>query len=120
MTPALIVAAACLISEAFFAASEISVISCDRMALKSGAQAGSRAARLLEAFLMNKQRLLATTLVGTQLSVVVSTVVMTFAGSSLNQRMVGPNDTSLSRYSPSVDTPRLPAAIVPSASFTTG
>jgi CBS domain containing-hemolysin-like protein len=79
MTPALIVAAVCLLAEAFFAASEISVISCDRMALRKDVQAGQRGARLLEGFLNNKQRLLATTLVGTQLAVVVSTVVMTFA-----------------------------------------
>ena len=44
-----------------------------------GRAAGSRSARLLEGFLNNKQRFLATTLVGSQLSVVVSTVVMTYA-----------------------------------------
>jgi CBS domain containing-hemolysin-like protein len=79
MTPAFIVAGVCLLMEMFFAATEISVISCDRIALKKSAEEGHRAARLLEAFLANKQRFLATTLVGTQLSVVVSTVVMTYA-----------------------------------------
>jgi CBS domain containing-hemolysin-like protein len=79
VTAALIVSVSCLIAEIFFAASEISVISCDRIALRKAAGEGQRAARLLERFLENKQRFLATTLVGTQLSVVVSTVVMTFA-----------------------------------------
>lgn len=77
--PALVVAGACLLLEMFFAASELSVISCDRIALRKDAEAGKRAARLLERFLDNKQRFLATTLFGTQLSVIVSTVTMTYA-----------------------------------------
>jgi CBS domain containing-hemolysin-like protein len=79
MTAAFIVAGTCLLFEMFFAASEISVIACDRIAVRKGVAEGQRSARLLEAFLTNKQRLLATTLVGTQLSVVVSTVAMSFA-----------------------------------------
>ena len=79
LTPAFIVSGCCLFVEMFFAASELSVISCDRMGLRKDAQVGLRAARLLESFLNNKQRFLATTLVGTQFSVVISTVVMTFA-----------------------------------------
>jgi putative hemolysin len=79
LTPALIVSGVCLLFEMFFAASELSVISADRIALRKEAQEGHRAARLLEGFLANKHRLLATTLAGTQLSVVVSTVVMTYA-----------------------------------------
>ncbi len=79
MTPAFIVAACCLVTEMFFAAAEISIISCDRITLRKQAADGMRTARLLEMFLDNKQRLLATTLVGSQLSVVVSTVVMTYA-----------------------------------------
>jgi CBS domain containing-hemolysin-like protein len=73
------VSGVCLILEMFFAAAELSVISCDRIALRKDADAGQRSARLLEMFLDNKQRFLATTLFGTQLSVVVSTVVMTYA-----------------------------------------
>jgi CBS domain containing-hemolysin-like protein len=79
LTPALIVSGVCLLMEMFFAASELSVISCDRIALRKDAQAGQHAARLLEDFLANKQRFLATTLIGSQLSVVVSTVFMTYA-----------------------------------------
>ncbi|HXU68848.1 MAG TPA: hemolysin family protein [Polyangia bacterium] len=77
--PAFVVAGVCLVLEMFFGAAELSVISADRIALRKDAEAGSRAARLLEAFLENKQRFLATTLFGTQLSVVVSTVTMTYA-----------------------------------------
>ena len=79
MTTALIIAAVCLLFEMFFAASEISVISSDQLVISREAAAGRHSARLVEAFLADKQRLLATTLAGTQLSVVVTTVVMTYA-----------------------------------------
>ncbi len=79
MTTALIVAAVCLLFEMFFAASEISVISSDHLVISREAAAGRHSARLVEYFLADKQRLLATTLAGTQLSVVVTTVVMTYA-----------------------------------------
>jgi magnesium and cobalt exporter, CNNM family len=77
--PALVVSTVCLFTEMFFAAAELSVISCDRIALRKDAEGGSRTARLLERFLDNKQRFLATTLFGTQMSVIVSTVTMTYA-----------------------------------------
>jgi putative hemolysin len=79
MIPALITSGLCLLFEMFFAAAEISVIACDRLAMRKAALEGERAARLIERFLENKQRLLATTLAGTQLAVVASTVVMTYA-----------------------------------------
>ncbi len=79
MTTAFIVSAVCLFLEMFFAAAEISVISCDRIGLRKSATEGHRSARLLEHFLDNKQHFLATTLFGTQLTVVVSTVIMTYA-----------------------------------------
>jgi putative hemolysin len=79
VTTALIVAAVCLLFEMLFAASEISIISSDRILWKREAEGGNRAARLLEAFLSDKQRFLATTLAGTQISVVLSTVVMTYS-----------------------------------------
>ncbi len=80
---ALLVSAICVLGEAFFALSEISIISCDRMRLRQDASRGSRTAMILEQFLQQKQRLLATTLCGTQLTIVISTVVMTYA---LHQR----------------------------------
>jgi CBS domain containing-hemolysin-like protein len=89
--PAMAVSGACLLAEMFFAAAELSIISCDRIKLRKDAQEGQRAARLLEDFLESKQRFLATTLFGTQLSVVVSTVVMTYA----LHRTFGPNRAEL-------------------------
>ncbi len=79
MTAAFIIAGVCLLVEMFFAASEISVISSDPIAIRREAAEGRRAAMLLEGFLDDKQRFLATTLCGTQLAVVLSTVVMTYA-----------------------------------------
>jgi putative hemolysin len=79
MTTALIIAGAFLLAEMFFAGAELSVIACDRMKLRKDASDGQRSARLLESFLQNKQRLLATTLVGSQLSIVLNTIVMTYA-----------------------------------------
>jgi putative hemolysin len=79
LVPAFIVSGVCLALEMFFACAELAVISCDRIALRKDTEQGSRAARLLEQFLANKQRLLATTLTGTQVTVVVSTVMMTYA-----------------------------------------
>jgi CBS domain containing-hemolysin-like protein len=79
MTTALIVAGCCLLLEMFYAASELSVIACDRIKLRKDASEGSRSAKLLENFLGNKQRFLATTLVGSQLAIVCNTVVMTYA-----------------------------------------
>ncbi|HEX4458668.1 MAG TPA: hemolysin family protein [Polyangia bacterium] len=79
MWPAFVVTGFCLLLEMFFAAAELSVISCDRILLRKDAEANQRAALLLERFLENKQRFLATTLLGTQMSVIVSTVTMTYA-----------------------------------------
>src|SRR5258706_4951908 len=82
MTPfmwAFVVSGCCLLLEMFYAAAELSVIACDRMKLRKDAAEGHRAAKLLEQFLGNKQRFLATTLVGSQMFIVINTVVMTYA-----------------------------------------
>lgn len=72
-----VVAAICLVFEAFFSSSEIAIVSADRAHIRRLAESGSRGARYVEDFLVNPHRLLATTLLGTQLSVVTSTVVIT-------------------------------------------
>ena len=79
MWPAFAVSGACLVLEMFFGAAELSVISADRVGIRKDAETGSGTALLLEKFLDNKQRFLATTLFGTQLAVIVSTVTMTYA-----------------------------------------
>src|SRR5262249_35186457 len=67
----------CLIGEAFFSGSEMAVVSANRTQLRRRAAAGDRGAQLALAFLAEPQRLLATTLFGTNLSVVISTTVVT-------------------------------------------
>ena len=79
LRPAFIVSAICLLVEMFFAASEISVISCDRIALRKDARGGQPRGPAARGLPREQAALLATTLFGTQLSVVVSTVVMTYA-----------------------------------------
>ncbi len=72
-----IIAAICLIFEAFFSSSEIAIVSADRAHIRKLAETGQRGARYVEYFFSRPHRLLATTLLGTQLSVVTSTVVIT-------------------------------------------
>lgn len=74
--PVLIIAL-CLVSEAFFSGSEIGIVSADRMRLRHEAARGSRGARLALAMLKRPEWLLSTTLVGTNISVVLNTTVAT-------------------------------------------
>jgi magnesium and cobalt exporter, CNNM family len=76
---ALIVTAICVLCESFFSGSEMAVVSADRTALRRKAAEGDRAAKLALDFLSRPQRLLATTLLGTNTSVVTATTVMTLA-----------------------------------------
>jgi putative hemolysin len=70
--------AACVLAEAFFAGSEIAVVSADRTKLRHRADGGDRAARMALAFLEHPQRLLATTLLGTSGAIVIATSLVTF------------------------------------------
>ena len=65
----------CLLACAFFAGIETGVISIHRMRLRHFVKQGDGRARLLQGFIENWDRLLGTTLVGTNLSVVVASVV---------------------------------------------
>lgn len=67
----------CLLLEALFSSTEIAIVSADRAHIRRLAEAGHRGADHVEQFLIAPHRLLATTLLGTQLSVVTSTVVFT-------------------------------------------
>jgi len=73
----LLVMAMCLLSEAFFSGSEIAVVSADRMKLRHEAAGGSRGARLALTMLERPEWLLSTTLVGTNISVVLNTTMAT-------------------------------------------
>ena len=76
---ALAIMAVCVVTEAFFSGSEIAVVSADKTALRRKAGDGDAGAKLVLAFLRKPQALLATTLLGTQVSVVTSTTVVTIA-----------------------------------------
>ena len=73
----------CLVSEAFFSGSEIAIISADKIRLKQKSEAGSASAKLVESMLEKPEYLLGTTLIGTNLSVVINTAVTTAAFISL-------------------------------------
>lgn len=69
---------ACLILQALFAGSEIALISCDKIKLKAIAEAGSKRAKLVLKSFLEIERFISTTLVGINLSLITSTIVLTF------------------------------------------
>jgi CBS domain containing-hemolysin-like protein len=73
----LLIGGLCLLLEAFFSSAEIAIVSADRAHIRRLAEGGHRGARYVEDFLIAPHRLLSTTLLGTQLSLVTSTVVIT-------------------------------------------
>jgi CBS domain containing-hemolysin-like protein len=75
----ILVCAVCLVAEAFFSGSEMAVVSANRTLLRRKAAEGDQAAQLTLELIATPQRLLATTLLGTNGSVVISTTVVTLA-----------------------------------------
>ncbi len=67
----------CLLFEAFFSGSEIAVVAADKIRLRHLARKGSGTAQLVSNALKHPERLLSTTLIGTNLSVVTSTTIAT-------------------------------------------
>lgn len=67
----------CLIAEGFFSGSEIAIVSADNMRLRHEAAKGSRGAQLALKMLEKPEWLLATTLIGTNISVVTNTTMAT-------------------------------------------
>jgi len=67
----------CLIAEGFFSGSEIAIVSADNMRLRHKAAKGSRGAQLALKMLEKPEWLLATTLIGTNISVVTNTTMAT-------------------------------------------
>lgn len=74
----------CMIGHGFFAGIETGVISIHRMRLRHFVRQGSINARLLESFVTNFDRLLGTTLVGTNICVVIISVVAASLSIRLN------------------------------------
>ncbi len=67
----------CLLFEAFFSGSEIAIVAADKIRLRHLARKGSGTAQLISNALKRPERLLGTTLIGTNLSVVTSTTIAT-------------------------------------------
>jgi CBS domain containing-hemolysin-like protein len=67
-----------LAMEGFFSGSEMAVVNCDKMKIRSASSEGVRGARLVVSMLENPERLLGTTLVGTRLAMVTNTVLVAF------------------------------------------
>ncbi|MEI8140433.1 MAG: hemolysin family protein [bacterium] len=65
----------CLLGAGFFDGMETGVISLNRMRLRHLAETGDRAARILQNFLQQPDRLLGTTLVGTNICIVIASVI---------------------------------------------
>ncbi|MGH7907762.1 MAG: hemolysin family protein [Candidatus Binataceae bacterium] len=72
-----IIVAACVIVQAFFAASEIALVAADDVKLRAESERGIKRARLLESLLMRRDRLLALVLTSNNLATVVAAVVLT-------------------------------------------
>ena len=69
--------AACLLMQAFFAASEIAIVVADEMKLRRAKLSDTRKSRLLSTMLRRRERILALTLTGTNLATVVAASVFT-------------------------------------------
>ncbi|MEQ9620058.1 MAG: hemolysin family protein [Deltaproteobacteria bacterium] len=67
-----------LFLQGFFAGSEIALISCDKIKIKALADQGSKSAQLVMSAFSEVELFLSTTLVGINLSLITSTVILTF------------------------------------------
>jgi putative hemolysin len=72
-----LVVSVCLFCEGFFSGSEMALLACDKIRMRERADTGDQGARLLLKLLETPQRLFGVTLVGTNLSVVTATTVVT-------------------------------------------
>jgi putative hemolysin len=68
---------ACLLVQAFFAASEIALVSADDLKVRAESERGQLPSRVLDSLLANRDRLLALTLTGANLATVISAVLLT-------------------------------------------
>ena len=67
-----------LVLQAFFAGSEIALISCDKIKMKSLADEGSTAAALVLDAYSKVETFIGTTLIGVNLSLIINTLILTF------------------------------------------
>lgn len=67
-----------ILLQAFFAGSEIALISCDKIKMRALAEEGSNSAKLVLQAYKNIEDYLTTTLVGINISLIISTLILTF------------------------------------------
>lgn len=73
----------CLLGSAFFEGMEVGVLSLNRMRLRHLAERGDRAARIFQNFLEQPDRLIGSTLVGSNLFIVMASVIAASRGAQL-------------------------------------
>ncbi|HLA48529.1 MAG TPA: hemolysin family protein, partial [Nitrospinota bacterium] len=73
----ILIALFCLVSEGFFAGSEIALVSVNRIKIKHEAESGSRVAKIIDLLLSSPEKLFVTSSLGINLSVVIGTSVVT-------------------------------------------
>ena len=75
---------ACIICSAFFSGAETAIVSCNRIRIRHLAQGLDRNAQVAEGLLAKPERVLATTLIGNNISIVLGVVMAaTYAGELL-------------------------------------
>ncbi len=74
----IIITAVFLLLQAFFAGSEIALVSCDKIKIRALADGGSKRAKLVLQSFQEIERFISTTLVGINLSLIVNTILLTF------------------------------------------
>ncbi len=82
MTVMVVVLVSCILMEAFFSGVEIALVSADKVKLRHHAEESGRRSKVILDFLEDPGELISTSLVGTNICVVLSTVVATLAFSA--------------------------------------
>jgi putative hemolysin len=90
MSPIVLITAllGCLLVQAFFAASEIALVSADDLKVRAESEGGNARSRMLGELLANRDRLLALTLTGANVATVVAAVVLTSFLHQIGPRLV--------------------------------
>ncbi|HEV2169839.1 MAG TPA: hemolysin family protein [Candidatus Binatus sp.] len=90
MTPIVLIVAlfGCLVVQAFFAASEIALVSADDLKVRAESEGGNARSRILGELLANRDRLLALTLTGANVATVIAAVLLTSFLHQIGPQMV--------------------------------
>lgn len=74
----IVVVLLCLVFEGFFSGTELAIVACDKLRLKQRSANGNRGAKTAEWFIDRPVRLFSITLLGTNLSTITASTVLTF------------------------------------------